>query len=107
MLGLRSNLNDGLVGRGTINGARVRSFIWGSLPRTEARSLYEVQVVIRRVGSADEDQLAALQDHIEDLGGIGVAPIYFPRDEELGICFQVKEEVLERLLQPARTSLAA
>lgn len=69
--------------------------------------MYEVQVVIRRVGSADEDQLAALQDNVEGLGGDGVAAIFFPQDEELGLCFQVKEEVLERLLQPAAARVAA
>ena len=71
--------------------------------------MYDVSVVVRGAASITEDQLAALQRHLEDHHGIeeGVAVIFWPGVDELGICFQIKEEVLGELLQPAAARKAA
>lgn len=69
--------------------------------------MLDVQIVVRRVSSTDEDQLAALQDRLECLGAEDAAVIFFPNDKELGMQFQIKEEVLGELLQPVATSAAA
>jgi hypothetical protein len=70
--------------------------------------MYEVQIVVRGVGSATEDQLEGLSERVALLLGVEEpAVIYWPRDKELGACFQIEEEVLEQLLQPGESSLAA
>lgn len=70
--------------------------------------MYEVSVAVRGVGSANEDQLEALTERLKMLLGANEASVIFwPQDKELGVCFQIKEEVLEQLLQPDESSLAA
>jgi len=69
--------------------------------------LYEVTVTVRGVGSADEDQLEGLAERLRGFVGDDAAVIFWPQDQELGACFQIKEEVLEQLLQPVESSLAA
>ena len=70
--------------------------------------MYEVQVVVRGLDSANEDQLEGLSDRITHLlGAIDPAVIYWPKDKELGACFQIEEEVIEQLLQSGESSLAA
>ena len=69
--------------------------------------MYDVTITVRSVGSADEDQLEALQANITQYGGIDPAVIHWPRDGELGIQFQIEEEMLAGLLQPVVAVAAA
>ena len=76
--------------------------------REGSKSLYDVQVAIRGVHSADETQLAAIQERLEaQYGAKDIAVIYWPTDTELGMQFQIREEVLERLFEPVVASAAA
>lgn len=70
--------------------------------------MYEVQVVIRGVEGATADELEALQINMESVfGAIDPAVVLYPRESELGMQFEIKEEVLGRLLQPVATRAAA
>jgi hypothetical protein len=69
--------------------------------------LLEVSVTVRSVGSADEDQLEGLTERLRGLVGDEAAVIFWPQDQELGACFQIKEEVLDQLLQPVESCNAA
>jgi predicted 3-demethylubiquinone-9 3-methyltransferase (glyoxalase superfamily) len=72
------------------------------------RKLHEVSVTVRGVSSPDEDQLEGLTERLRSLLGIDdAATVYWPKDQELGVTFQIKEEVLGELLQPCESSLAA
>lgn len=69
--------------------------------------MLDVQVVVRGVGSASEDYLEGVQSRLEQLGADSPAVIFFPLDNELGMKFQIEEEVLGRLLQPEADRVAA
>jgi hypothetical protein len=70
--------------------------------------VYDVQVVIQGVGSASADQLEGFAERLRTLlGALDPAIVFWPRDNELGAQFQLEEEVLDQLLQPVESSLAA
>lgn len=70
--------------------------------------MFDVQVVVRGVSSADEDQLEGFTERLRSVLGVeDPAVVFWPQDKELGACFQIKEEVLAELLQPLATSEAA
>lgn len=70
--------------------------------------MLDVQVAVRGVSSADENQLEALQLKLAALfGAEDPAVIFWPRESELGVQFQIKEEVLGELLKPEAGCIAA
>lgn len=70
--------------------------------------MLDVQVAIRGVSSTDEDQLEALQQKLAALyGAQDVAIIFWPQETELGMQFQIEEEVLGQLLEPEAGRVAA
>lgn len=70
--------------------------------------MFDVQVAVRGVSSADENQLEALQLKLAAIFGIeDPAVIFWPKDNELGVQFQMKEEVLGQLLEPEAGRFAA
>lgn len=70
--------------------------------------MLDVQIAVRGVSSADENQLEALQLKLAALfGAHDPAVIFWPQENELGAQFQIKEEVLGELLEPEADCLAA
>lgn len=69
--------------------------------------LCNVEMVVRGVGSADEDLLNALQLRLEGLGAEGVAIVFYPEDGEIGLCFDINEEDLLGLSKPEGDRAAA
>ena len=70
--------------------------------------MYDVQIAVRGVGSANADQLEALQMKLTALfGAQDPAVAFWPQENELGAQFQIEEEVIGQLLEPEAGSLAA
>lgn len=69
--------------------------------------MLSVQVVVRGITSGDEDYLAGIVDKLEQIGGSGVAVAYYPEDNEIGVMFDIEEEVLGGLLESGADRAAA
>lgn len=70
--------------------------------------LVDVQLSVRGGRPLDETLLEQLQLKLAEHTGVhDPAVVYWPQDNELGIQFQVEEEILGQLLEPEAGRLAA
>lgn len=69
--------------------------------------MLEVQVVVRGINSASADELEALTDNLRTMGAGEPAVVFWPRNDEIGMQFQLTEEVFGQLLEPKGDRIAA
>ena len=81
--------------------------IYSTLDPVEESGVLEVQVVIRGVLSAETEELEALTENLRILGADDPAVVFWPRNDEIGMQFQLKECVFGQLLEPKGDCLAA
>lgn len=69
--------------------------------------MLEIQVVVRGIDSAEVEELEALAENLRALGAGDPAVVFWPRNDEIGMQFQLTEEVFGQLLEPKGDCLAA